>query len=126
MKRHNNVRHPSFRISGFQTNWEKATYCWDKNDDDDNDGGKMGETLDAAHGRVDFVNGTDFHAQPTPPSSFSATILDWSLAIILLPFLYLYSYLASQDAIEVMSVTDSLTERSHWLDWYDPGERWYL
>ena len=30
------------------------------------------------HGRVDFVNGTDFHAQPISPllSSFSETILD--------------------------------------------------
>ena len=39
-------------------------------------------------------------------------------------------FLASQDALEVMRVTHSLTyslsKRSHWLYWCDPGEWWYL
>ena len=35
-------------------------------------------------------------------------------------------FLASQDAIEVMCVTYWVSQRLHWLDWCDPGERWYL
>ena len=39
-------------------------------------------------------------------------------------------YLASQDALEVMSVTDWVTDwvsdRSYWLDWCDPCEQGYL
>ena len=38
----------------------------------------------------------------------------------------LYFFLASQDAIEVMYVSEYLSDRSHWLDWCDPGEWWYL
>ena len=43
---------------------------------------------------------------------------------------FIQPFLASQDALEVMRVTDwvtyLLTERSHWLYWCDPGEWWYL
>ena len=49
--------------------------------------------------------------------SFALTFHDWMCVHI---------FLASQDAIEVMWVTYSLSDRSHWLDWCDPGEWWYL
>ena len=39
---------------------------------------------------------------------------------------YFSSFLASQDALEVMRVTHSVSERSHGLYWCDPGEWWYL
>ena len=40
--------------------------------------------------------------------------------------LRLLSFLASQDAIEVMFVTEWVRDRLHWLYWCDPGEPGYL
>ena len=64
MKSCNSFRHPFqiFRI----LNWEKAL-AGTNMPTMGVGGGKMGETQGAAHhARVHFVNGTDFHAQPSP------------------------------------------------------------
>ena len=56
----------------------------------------------------------------------------FSLSSISLSFQLMFAkpFLASQDALEVMRVTDWVTywlsKRSHWLYWSDPGEWGYL
>ena len=52
----------------------------------------------------------------------------WSFTSLNFFLTFLPTFLASQDALEVMRVTHSLTYlltgRSHWLYWCDPGEWW--